>query len=145
MTWEAGTAPWDANSAAVETRVSCRNVDGSIFEVSATQQEDGNVLMPSCSASPSAQPGAVGRCVTLFAGQTAGSLVEQSSNCGSVQQLEATYPNCVGPGSTACTYVVRVDGRDEVRAALAEEGIESQIGTYALNRLSAGASETSIT
>jgi perosamine synthetase len=34
-------------------------------------------------------------------------------------------------------YVVRVDRRDEVRAALAEEGIETQIGTYALNRLSA--------
>jgi perosamine synthetase len=34
-------------------------------------------------------------------------------------------------------YVVRVDHRDDVRAELAREGIESQIGTYALNRLSA--------
>jgi dTDP-4-amino-4,6-dideoxygalactose transaminase len=34
-------------------------------------------------------------------------------------------------------YVVRVDGRDEVLAALRAEGIEAQIGTYALHRLSA--------
>jgi perosamine synthetase len=34
-------------------------------------------------------------------------------------------------------YVVRVDARDEVRTALASDGIESQIGTYALNRLTA--------
>jgi perosamine synthetase len=34
-------------------------------------------------------------------------------------------------------YVVRVDGRDDVLAALRAEGIEAQIGTYALHRLSA--------
>jgi dTDP-4-amino-4,6-dideoxygalactose transaminase len=34
-------------------------------------------------------------------------------------------------------YVVQVDGRDEVLAALREEGIEAQIGTYALHRLGA--------
>jgi dTDP-4-amino-4,6-dideoxygalactose transaminase len=32
-------------------------------------------------------------------------------------------------------YVVRLDRRDEARAALREAGIESQIGTYALHRL----------
>ncbi|MFN8224499.1 MAG: DegT/DnrJ/EryC1/StrS family aminotransferase [Gaiellales bacterium] len=34
-------------------------------------------------------------------------------------------------------YVIGVDHRDDVRAALAEQGIESQIGTYAVHRLSA--------
>jgi perosamine synthetase len=34
-------------------------------------------------------------------------------------------------------YVVRVDRRDEVLAALRERGIEAQIGTYALHRLRA--------
>jgi perosamine synthetase len=34
-------------------------------------------------------------------------------------------------------YVVQVDLRDEVLAGLREQGIEAQIGTYALNRLSA--------
>jgi perosamine synthetase len=34
-------------------------------------------------------------------------------------------------------YVVGLDGRDAVRAALAREGIESQIGTYAVPRLGA--------
>jgi perosamine synthetase len=34
-------------------------------------------------------------------------------------------------------YVVQVDGRDEVLRALRAEGIEAQIGTYALHRLSA--------
>ena len=34
-------------------------------------------------------------------------------------------------------YVVRVDRRDEVLAALRAEGIEAQIGTYALHRLGA--------
>jgi dTDP-4-amino-4,6-dideoxygalactose transaminase len=34
-------------------------------------------------------------------------------------------------------YVVRVDRRDEVLGALREEGIEAQIGTYALHRLGA--------
>ena len=34
-------------------------------------------------------------------------------------------------------YVVQVDRRDEVLAALRERGIEAQIGTYALHRLSA--------
>jgi dTDP-4-amino-4,6-dideoxygalactose transaminase len=34
-------------------------------------------------------------------------------------------------------YVVRVDRRDEVLASLREEGIEAQIGTYALHRLAA--------
>jgi dTDP-4-amino-4,6-dideoxygalactose transaminase len=34
-------------------------------------------------------------------------------------------------------YVVQVDRRDEVLAALREQGIEAQIGTYALHRLSA--------
>jgi dTDP-4-amino-4,6-dideoxygalactose transaminase len=34
-------------------------------------------------------------------------------------------------------YVVRVDHRDEVLAALRAEGIEAQIGTYALHRLGA--------
>lgn len=34
-------------------------------------------------------------------------------------------------------YVIGIDRRDEVRAALADEGIESQIGTYAVHRLSA--------
>jgi perosamine synthetase len=34
-------------------------------------------------------------------------------------------------------YVVRVDRRDDVLAALRAEGIEAQIGTYALNRLGA--------
>jgi perosamine synthetase len=34
-------------------------------------------------------------------------------------------------------YVVRVDGRDQVLAALRERGIEAQIGTYALHRLRA--------
>jgi dTDP-4-amino-4,6-dideoxygalactose transaminase len=34
-------------------------------------------------------------------------------------------------------YVIQVDGRDEVLAALRAEGIEAQIGTYALHRLGA--------
>jgi perosamine synthetase len=34
-------------------------------------------------------------------------------------------------------YVVRVDRRDQVLAALREQGIEAQIGTYALHRLQA--------
>ena len=34
-------------------------------------------------------------------------------------------------------YVVQVDRRDEVLAALRAEGIEAQIGTYALHRLAA--------
>jgi perosamine synthetase len=34
-------------------------------------------------------------------------------------------------------YVVRVDSRDEALAALRREGIEAQIGTYALHRLTA--------
>jgi len=34
-------------------------------------------------------------------------------------------------------YVVRIDSRDEVLAALRAEGIEAQIGTYALHRLGA--------
>jgi dTDP-4-amino-4,6-dideoxygalactose transaminase len=34
-------------------------------------------------------------------------------------------------------YVVRVDGRDELLARLRAEGIETQIGTYALHRLGA--------
>jgi dTDP-4-amino-4,6-dideoxygalactose transaminase len=34
-------------------------------------------------------------------------------------------------------YVVQVDGRDDVLAALRAEGIEAQIGTYALHRLGA--------
>jgi perosamine synthetase len=34
-------------------------------------------------------------------------------------------------------YVIRLDRRDEVLSALRERGIESQIGTYALHRLSA--------
>ena len=34
-------------------------------------------------------------------------------------------------------YVIRVDRRDEVLAALREAGIEAQIGTYALHRLTA--------
>jgi dTDP-4-amino-4,6-dideoxygalactose transaminase len=34
-------------------------------------------------------------------------------------------------------YVVQVDGRDEALAALRAEGIEAQIGTYALHRLDA--------
>jgi perosamine synthetase len=34
-------------------------------------------------------------------------------------------------------YVVRVDRRDEVLRALREQGVEAQIGTYALHRLSA--------
>ena len=40
-------------------------------------------------------------------------------------------------------YVVRVDDRDEVLAALRAEGIEAQIGTYALHRLSAYADQGS--
>jgi perosamine synthetase len=38
-------------------------------------------------------------------------------------------------------YVVRVDRRDEVLAALRAEGIEAQIGTYALHRLGAYADQ----
>jgi perosamine synthetase len=38
-------------------------------------------------------------------------------------------------------YVVRVDRRDELLAALRAEGIEAQIGTYALHRLGAYAGE----
>ncbi len=34
-------------------------------------------------------------------------------------------------------YVIGVDRRDDIRAALADDGIETQIGTYAVNRLSA--------
>jgi dTDP-4-amino-4,6-dideoxygalactose transaminase len=34
-------------------------------------------------------------------------------------------------------YVVQVDRRDEVLAQLREQGIEAQIGTYALHRLGA--------
>ena len=34
-------------------------------------------------------------------------------------------------------YVVQVDRRDEVLAKLREQGIEAQIGTYALQRLGA--------
>jgi perosamine synthetase len=34
-------------------------------------------------------------------------------------------------------YVVRIDDRDRVLAALRSEGIEAQIGTYALHRLGA--------
>jgi perosamine synthetase len=34
-------------------------------------------------------------------------------------------------------YVIQVDGRDDVLAALRAQGIEAQIGTYALHRLSA--------
>ena len=34
-------------------------------------------------------------------------------------------------------YVVRVNGRDDVLAALRADGIEAQIGTYALHRLGA--------
>ena len=33
--------------------------------------------------------------------------------------------------------MIGIDGRDDVRAALARDGIESQIGTYAVHRLSA--------
>jgi perosamine synthetase len=40
-------------------------------------------------------------------------------------------------------YVVRVDRRDEILAALRAEGIEAQIGTYALHRLGAYADQGS--
>jgi perosamine synthetase len=40
-------------------------------------------------------------------------------------------------------YVVRVDDRDDVLAALRAEGIEAQIGTYALHRLGAYADQGS--
>jgi dTDP-4-amino-4,6-dideoxygalactose transaminase len=40
-------------------------------------------------------------------------------------------------------YVVRLDRRDEALAALRAEGIEAQIGTYALHRLSAYAAQGS--
>ena len=40
-------------------------------------------------------------------------------------------------------YVVRVDRRDEILAALRGEGIEAQIGTYALHRLGAYADQGS--
>ena len=38
-------------------------------------------------------------------------------------------------------YVVQLDRRDEVLASLREQGIEAQIGTYALHRLSAYADQ----
>jgi dTDP-4-amino-4,6-dideoxygalactose transaminase len=38
-------------------------------------------------------------------------------------------------------YVVRVDGRDELLAVLRADGIEAQIGTYALHRLGAYADQ----
>ena len=38
-------------------------------------------------------------------------------------------------------YVIQVDRRDEVLAALRAQGIEAQIGTYALHRLSAYADQ----
>jgi perosamine synthetase len=41
------------------------------------------------------------------------------------------------------TYVVRVDRRDEILAALRADGIEAQIGTYALHRLGAYADQGS--
>ena len=40
-------------------------------------------------------------------------------------------------------YVVRVDRRDEVLAALRADGIEAQIGTYAVHRLGAYADQGS--
>ena len=40
-------------------------------------------------------------------------------------------------------YVVRIDRRDEVLAALRERGIEAQIGTYAVHRLGAYAEQGS--
>jgi perosamine synthetase len=40
-------------------------------------------------------------------------------------------------------YVVRVDRRDEILAALRTDGIEAQIGTYALHRLGAYADQGS--
>ena len=45
----------------------------------------------------------------------------------------------VGEGDTHGwqAYVVRVDRRDEVLRALREQGVEAQIGTYAVHRLSA--------
>ncbi len=38
-------------------------------------------------------------------------------------------------------YVIQIDGRDDVLAALRSRGIEAQIGTYALHRLSAYADQ----
>ena len=40
-------------------------------------------------------------------------------------------------------YVIQVEGRDEVLVALRGQGIEAQIGTYALHRLGAYANEGS--
>jgi len=39
-------------------------------------------------------------------------------------------------------YVIQIDGRDDVLAALRSRGIEAQIGTYALHRLSAYADQS---
>jgi dTDP-4-amino-4,6-dideoxygalactose transaminase len=52
--------------------------------------------------------------------------------------LDVVLPD-VDPGDRhgLQAYVIQVDGRDAVLAALREQGIECQIGTYALHRLSA--------
>ena len=52
--------------------------------------------------------------------------------------LDVTLPSA-DPGDThgLQAYVIQVDGRDAVLAGLRAEGIQCQIGTYALHRLSA--------
>ena len=46
-----------------------------------------------------------------------------------------------GDGHGWQAYVIQVERRDEVLAALRAQGIEAQIGTYALHRLSAYADQ----
>jgi hypothetical protein len=106
-----GTTPDYAS----QVRVNCVNPDGSQYEViGMTQLGNGDALMPSCVGAAGLAAGGVtgaqGKCVTLSASSTGatGPMVPQSSNCTAAAQYAAKYPNCVS--STACTYVIRVNG-----------------------------------
>lgn len=110
LVWGEAIGAFDPNQANVQARVSCENPDGSMYEVVGTELVDGLVRMPTCVGALGSMQGAHGKCVTLLGSAPGGVLAEQSSTCGAAQALRQQYPGCVGPGVSACKYVVRVDG-----------------------------------
>jgi perosamine synthetase len=65
-----------------------------------------------------------------------------AARLGSVEGLTLPAPD-EGDTHGWQAYVIQTDGRDEALAALRSAGIEAQIGTYALHRLSAYADQGS--
>lgn len=104
-----GFATWGPVAPEVASlQVSCRNPDGSQYEVtSSVPSADGLVQAPTCTGAAGDAGGAVGRCVTLSAGQSLSAMSVQASNCVVVAEAELKYPDCAVSG---CAYMVLVDG-----------------------------------